>query len=229
MGRRGDRASPGLCGLARPFSLIDVPDVLDDGRSAGNEALARRVIGLDCIRAEVQARGLEARLAVAKSDCTQTGRAVQEGDGTDRSRTTVFEILDRGGQGDRPPEVRRPGLCCQDGSRGGSWSSRTPGTDGHTHRVGAAGREGGIAAVGGGDGVGARRQRRGRERCLIQASHVGQADGGLRLAVDRERDVTGRDAGRGGGNDGRQRDRLAEVRSLGRDVEGGRRGQDGGW
>jgi hypothetical protein len=71
------------------------PDVLDDGRGAGGEALARRVFGLDRIRAEMQARGLEARLVVAKSDCTQAGRAVQECDGTDRSPAMVLEILDR--------------------------------------------------------------------------------------------------------------------------------------
>ncbi len=199
------------------------PDVLDDGRSAGIEALARRVISVYCIRAEQQARGFEARLAVPKSDCTQIDRAVQEGDRADGSPATAREILDSGGQGDRSPEVRRPGLRFQGGSRGGSYSKRTHGADGHTHRAGAAGSEGGIAAVGSGDGVGARHQRRGREGCLIKASHLGQADGGLRLAVDREGDGTGREAGTGGGHVGRQGG-LRGVRGL-RGVKGASRCQ----
>ena len=53
--------------------------------------------------------------------------------GAGGNRVTVFEILDRGGQGDRPPEVRRLRLCCQDGSRGGNFSNRTRGADGHGH------------------------------------------------------------------------------------------------
>src|SRR5689334_11654379 len=94
------------------------PDDLDDGRRAGSEALAGRVIGLDCVRAQWQARGLEARLAMAKDDRTQVSRAVQEGDGTAGRPASVSEILDSGGEGDRSPEICRPGLCCQDGSRG---------------------------------------------------------------------------------------------------------------
>ena len=83
-GRRENCASTrrrGCHGLApRPA----YPDVLDDGRGAGSEALARDVIRLDRIRAKGQARCLEARLPVAKSDRTQDGRAVQEGDGSRR-------------------------------------------------------------------------------------------------------------------------------------------------
>ena len=111
------------------------PDILDDGRSAGSEALARNVIGRDRIRAKGQARGLEARLPMAKNGRTQDGRAVQEGDGTGGNRARVFEILDRGGQGDRPPEVRRPRLRCEGGSRWCSWSSRKAWVDVHCHGV----------------------------------------------------------------------------------------------
>ena len=79
--------------MARPLSLIDGPDVFDDGLGAGNEALARRVIGLDCIQAEMQVWGLEARLATSKSDRTQTDRAVQEGDESAGSPTTASRFL----------------------------------------------------------------------------------------------------------------------------------------
>ena len=191
--------------------------------------MARCVVGLDHIRAEGKVRCLEARLAAAKSDSTQVDRAVEESDGTGRCRTTAYVILDSSGQGDRPPEVRRFGLCCQDGSRGGECRGRRGrGVDRHTHQVGVAGSECRIAAVGGGDGVSARHQRRDGEGCLIQASHFGQADGSLLLTVDRERDGPVRVTGRGGDNDGCQGDRLARDRILGCDVEGGRRGHEMG-
>ena len=97
-----------------------------------------------------------------------------------RSLTVAVKVTGRRGS---PVWAR-----CQDGSRGGNWSSRTRGADGHSHRVGAAGSEGGIAAVRGGDGVGAGHQRRRREACLIQPCHFSQAYGGLCLAVDRAGD-----------------------------------------
>ena len=67
-GRQGDCLSPGL----RRWRGLDpqsmCPDVLDDGRGAGSEALTWRVFGVNWIRAERAGLGLEARLATSKSD-----------------------------------------------------------------------------------------------------------------------------------------------------------------
>src|SRR5262245_3420989 len=133
----------------------------------------------------------------------QQAAVIEEGNGSGGGEGTRHHRVDRGGQGNVVGDVRGVGVGTQ---------RRRGGPDDLSDRSRHAGAEPHVAAVGGGQRVGSRRQGRDDQGRLVTADGGGPQRG----AAVEELDHAGGRSGAGKGDRGREGDRVADVRLRGR-------------